>query len=58
MKNAEMTNSNTLPNKVKIDLNVLGALMLSGVGTHVDSTNVVTIDQSAAANWNVQLKKQ
>jgi hypothetical protein len=58
MKNAEMTNSNTLPNKVKIDLNVLGALMLSGVGTHVDSTNVVTIDQSAAAKWNVQLKKQ
>jgi hypothetical protein len=58
MKNAEMTNSNTLPNKVKIDLYVLGALMLSGVGTHVDSTNVVTIDQSAAAKWNVQLKKQ
>ena len=58
MKNAEMTNSNTLLNKVKIDLNVLGALMLNGVGTHVDSTNVVTIDQSDAAKWNVQLKKQ
>ena len=52
-----MTNSNTLPNKVKIDLNVLGALMLNGVGTHVDSTNVVTIDQSVVAKWNVQLKK-
>ena len=57
MKNAEMTNSNTLLNKVKIDLNVLGALMLNGVGTHVDSTNVVTIDQSVVAKWNVQLKK-
>jgi len=29
MHDADITNSNTLPHEVKIDLNVLGALMLN-----------------------------
>jgi len=35
--------SNVLPNKVKIDLDVLGALMLDGVGGHVYGADIVTI---------------
>ena len=43
MQNTKITNGDLLPNEVKIDLNVLGSLMLNRVGGHVDSTNVVTI---------------
>jgi hypothetical protein len=32
---------------MEIDLNMLGALMLNGVGGHVDGTDVVTIDQGS-----------
>ena len=39
----------TLPNEVKIDLNVLGALILNRVGGHVDGTDVVTIHQCGAS---------
>jgi len=31
MHDADITNSNTLPHEVKINLNVLGALMLDGL---------------------------
>jgi hypothetical protein len=48
MKHTDITNSNTLPSKVEVDLNMLGALMLDGVGTHVDGTDVVTIDQGSS----------
>jgi hypothetical protein len=57
MKDTNITNSNTLPNKVKINLNVLGVLMLNGVGGHVDSTDVVTIDQSGLSQGRVELKE-
>jgi hypothetical protein len=45
MKDANITKSNALLNKMKIDLHMLGALMLNGVGEHIDNTDVVTIDQ-------------
>ena len=43
MQNTDITKSNTLPDEVKIDLDVLGALMLDGVGGHVDSADIITI---------------
>jgi hypothetical protein len=48
MEYPDITNSNTLPNEVEIDLNMLGALMLNGVGGHVDSADVVALDQGGA----------
>jgi hypothetical protein len=45
MEYPDITNSNTLPNEVEIDLNMLSALMLKGVGRHVDGADVVTINQ-------------
>jgi len=47
MHDADFTNGNTLPHEVEIDLNVLGALMLDGVGAHVDGADVVTVLASA-----------
>jgi hypothetical protein len=38
---------NALTDKVKINLNMLSALVLNGVGGEVDGVDVVAIDQSA-----------
>jgi hypothetical protein len=43
---------------MEINLNMLGALMLDGVGGHVDSADVVTIDQSGFAKWRMKLKEK
>ena len=58
MQNTKITNGDSLPNEVKIDLNVLGSLMLNRVGGHVDSTNVVTIHQCGAPKRGMQLEKE
>lgn len=58
MKYPNITKSNALLNKMKIDLHMLGALMLNGVGEHIDSTDVVTIDQHCLGQGSMQLSKQ
>ena len=45
MHDAYITNSNVLSDEEKINLNVLGALMMNGVGGHVDNVDVVAVDQ-------------
>jgi hypothetical protein len=50
-------NSNALANKVKINLNMLGALVLNEVGGEVDGVDVVTVDQSGPRQGVVQLHK-
>jgi len=57
MKNANSC-SNTLPNKVKINLNMFGALMLYGIGRHVDDADIVTVNQGSSANRRMQLSKK
>jgi hypothetical protein len=44
MQNPNLTEGDTLPNKVEINLNVLHALMLDQIGGEVDNTDVVTIN--------------
>jgi hypothetical protein len=41
MQHASLAHGNTIANKVKIDLDVLGALVLDGVRRHVDNANIV-----------------
>ena len=43
MKDTKITNCILLPDEVKINLNVLGSLVLYRVGGHVDGTDVVAI---------------
>jgi hypothetical protein len=45
MQNSKITDSNSLPDEVKINLNMLSSLMLNWVGDHVEGTDVVTIHQ-------------
>jgi hypothetical protein len=48
MEDADLTDDNLLSNEIKINLHMLHALMLNGVGGEVHDTDVVTVDESAA----------
>jgi len=58
MKNTHITKCNTLPNEMKIDLHMFGALMLNGIGGHIDSTDVVAVHQGCLAQRSVQLRQE
>jgi hypothetical protein len=45
MKNTDGADRDTFPNEVKVDLNMLGTLMLHRVGGEVDGTDIVAVDQ-------------
>jgi hypothetical protein len=49
MKDTNIPNSDLVANEVKINLNMLGTLVLNRVRGHVDGTNIVTIDRAAAS---------
>jgi hypothetical protein len=55
MEDVDNTNGNTLPNKVKVNLNMFGVLVLNLVGQHVDDADVVAIGQGSLAGWGVEL---
>jgi hypothetical protein len=44
MEYADLTDSNTILNKVQVDLHMLGTLVLNRIVGEVDSTYVVTIN--------------
>jgi hypothetical protein len=46
MEDINVPDDNTLADKLDINLNMLGALVLDKVGGELDSTDVVTVDQS------------
>jgi len=58
MQNTKVTNDNSLLNEVKIDLNVLGSLMLNWVGGHVDCTDVIAVHQCGTPEGSMQLQKK
>jgi hypothetical protein len=47
MENADLANGNILSDKMKINLHMLGTLMLNIVGGEVHGANVVTVDKGA-----------
>jgi hypothetical protein len=57
MMYTNVPNSNALADKVKINLNMLGALVLNEVGGEVDGVDVVTVDQSGPRQGAMQLHK-
>jgi hypothetical protein len=58
MEDTNVPDGNTLADKVEINLDMLGALMLDGVGGEVGGADVVAIDQSGLRQGVVQLHKQ
>ena len=57
MENPNLTEGDTLLNKVEINLNVLRALMLDHIGGEVDSTDVIAINQGGMTKMVAKLGK-
>jgi hypothetical protein len=58
MEDADLSDDNLLSDKIKINLHMLGALMLNRVGGEVHSADVVTIDKGASRRWGLELVEQ
>jgi hypothetical protein len=57
VEDTNIPDGNALVDKVKIKLNMLGALVLNGVGGEVDDADVIAVDQSGPSQGDVQLHK-
>ena len=57
MKDADITHGNALPNEVKINFHMFGALMLYGVGGEIHRTHIVAVDKGGSTKWIVELLK-
>jgi hypothetical protein len=58
MENAALANGNLLSNKIKINLHMLGALMLNEVGGEVHDADVVTVNKGAPRRRDMKLMEQ
>ena len=58
MQNLQITDGDPFTNEVKINLDVLGTLMLDWVGRNVESTDVVTIHQCGTAKGSTKLLEE
>jgi hypothetical protein len=47
VQDADITDGHAFPHKVEVDLDMLCALVLNGVGGEVDDANVVVVDEGA-----------
>jgi hypothetical protein len=57
VEDTNVPDGNALTDKVKINLNMLDALVLNGVGREVDGADVVAVEQSGPRQGVVQLHK-
>jgi hypothetical protein len=58
MEDADLTDGNLLSDKMKINLHMLLALMLNGVGGEVHDADVAAVDESAARWWSLELMQE
>jgi hypothetical protein len=58
MEDANLTDGNLLSDKMKINLHMLGALMLNGVGGEVHGADIVTVDKCALRWRGLELVEQ
>jgi hypothetical protein len=58
MDDADLADGNLLSDKMKINLHMLSALMLNGVGEEVHDADVVVVDKGAPRRWGLKLVEQ
>jgi hypothetical protein len=58
MEYVDLTDDDSLSDKIKINLHMFGALMLNGVGGEVHGADVVTVDKSAPRRQTLELMGQ
>jgi hypothetical protein len=57
MEHPNLSQSNLLTDEVNIYLNMLRATMMNWIGDHVDSTNIVAVDDRRRRDGCVELLK-
>jgi hypothetical protein len=57
VQDVDITDGHTFLHKVEVDLDMLRALVLNGVGGDVDGANIVTVDEGALRQQSVELLK-
>jgi hypothetical protein len=55
---ADITDGNVLSDKVDIDLDMFGTLMLNRVGREVDDADVVAVDESGLRQRGIELLEE
>jgi hypothetical protein len=58
MEDADLAGGNLLLDKMKINLHMLGALMLNGIGGEVHDADIVTVDKGAPRRQGLELVEQ
>jgi hypothetical protein len=58
MEDTDLADGNLLSDKMKINLHMLDALMLNGVGGEVNGADVVTVDKGAPRRRGLELMEQ
>jgi hypothetical protein len=58
MEDVDLTDGDLHSDKIEINLHMLGALMLNGVGGEVHGTDVVVVDKGAPRRWTLELMEQ
>jgi hypothetical protein len=58
MEDADLTDDNFLSDKMKINLHMLGTLMLNGVSEEVHNADVVAVDKGALRRRRLELMEQ
>jgi hypothetical protein len=55
VQDTDITDGHAFPHKVEVDLDMLHALVLNGVGGEVDGADIVTVDDGAICQQSVEL---
>jgi hypothetical protein len=58
MQDAYITDGNAFLDEVQVNLDMLGPLILNGVGGEVDGTYVITVDESVLRQWGMELLEE
>jgi hypothetical protein len=58
MEDADLTDDNLLSDKMKINVHMLGVLMLNEVGEEVHGADIVTVDKCAPRRRGLELVEQ
>jgi hypothetical protein len=58
MEDADLTDENLFSDKMKINLHMLGVLMLNGVGGEVHGADIVAVEEGATRRWGLELVEQ
>jgi hypothetical protein len=57
VQDVNIIDGHVFPHKMEVDLDMLRALVLNGVGGEIDDADVVTLDEGALRQRSVELLK-